>query len=281
MDEVGPEKWIEIDHSFAESVRYKQRLIAQNSTDVFSAQEQAYDASQELLQSLCDNLAQHHTNTFQCQDGFLFNRTTGQSWNIARSGLHPLDLAGRLVTEDFCLHLLRGDSYNLVAATLCSPSAWQLKDRMGLSLDALHVPVPNYHERLAAGVKAFFGRIEPNRFYCRVVPNWGLFTSPEPFQPKRLGPPELITAKNAYRALWLRTEKHVFHRLRATKAVVFTIRVTSTVLNDVIRNTTDAVALASTIRSMPEDTLSYKNITPYADALLAWLDNWTPRRSAR
>ena len=224
-------------------------------------------------------MVEHHPSVF-CRDGErLLNLATGENWSLARpqgcpSQLHPLDIAGRLVAEDFCLlmpdtaHPTQG--YRLVGASLCSPSAWRLADKIARPLAAIHQPVPGYVEKLARPVDRLFAQLKPDRLMGRF--NWIVTDSPAAFRPFR---PPIATPGQGWDAgaeLWLRVERQTIQRLPMTGAILFTIRTHITRLDAAIRTADSASELAAAIREMPAATQRYRDIAPVVPALLDWLD---------
>ena len=146
--------------------------------------------------------------------------------------LAPLDAAGRLVAEDLCL-LVPGASVGLPAApeggwvlgagSVCFPSHWRLRDKLGLPTAAIHEPVPHYADELAARVDRFLARLAPGRSVWRR--NWTVHTDPELFVPEPAPAPEPpVTEADAGERLWLRSERQALVRLARHRAVLFTIR---------------------------------------------------------
>ena len=82
----------------------------------------------------------------------------------------------------------------------------------------------------------------------------------------------LCDGATAGERLWLRVERQTLRKLAQSEAVVFTIRTHITRLDRAIETAAHAAALATALRSMPEAMQQYKNIAPFAPALLAWLD---------
>jgi hypothetical protein len=123
---LPPAEWIECTGDLAHDLAGKRKLLETRHDEVFAALAEAAAPAAELLRLLVDHLLQHQGSVFSRQGDQLFNAATGERWDLARSPLHRLDLAGRLVQEDLCL-LLPGDgSYRLVGASLCSPAHWRL-----------------------------------------------------------------------------------------------------------------------------------------------------------
>jgi dimethylamine monooxygenase subunit A len=261
-------QWLEIDRRLAADLARKRALLETRHGEVFAALPEAADAAAELLALLAAHLPRHHAQIYRRAGDVLGNAATGESWDVARPRLHPLDLAGRLVQEDLCLLQRAGDVYRLVAASLCSPARWRLADKLGRPLSAIHAPVAGYAAKLAAPVDRFFATLKAGRLVWRL--NWGVVDDPAPFQPVA-PPPKLVTAADAGERLWLRVERQTLQRLPASGAVVFTIRTHITRLDAAIRDAA-AAELAAALRDMPEESRRYKHIAPFAAPLLDWLD---------
>ena len=189
---------------------------------------------------------------------------------MARPRLHALDLCGRLVQEDFCLLRRGGDRHILVGASLCAPARWQLADKMGRALIEIHAPVAGYDVTLARPVDRFLDQLKPERLVSRL--NWGIVDSPARFQPVSVPAPAPLTEAAAGERLWLRVERQTLRKLPQTEAVVFTIRTHITRLDRAVTAPAAAADLASALRAMPVEMQRYKQIAPFAPALLAWLE---------
>jgi hypothetical protein len=264
-------EWLEVDGDLARDLALKRRLLEERHGDVFAALPEAAAPAAELLAILVEHLTRHHAALFRRNGGRLLATATNESWELPPSSLHPLDLAGRLVQEDFCLLAAAENSYRLIGASLCAPARWRLAEKIGQALDAIHGPVPGYGDRLSRPVRRFFALLKSDKPVWRL--NWGIFDDPALFQPAA-GPPRTISPANAGELLWLRVERQTLRRLPGTGAVVFTIRTHITRLDRAIRMRQDAADLADAIRDMSEETRHYKRIDAVADALLPWLDGW-------
>jgi hypothetical protein len=267
---LKPAEWIEIDAGLARDLAEKRALAETRHGEVFATRADAAEPSAELLALLADHLPRHHAGTFRIAGGTLHNFATGEDWDVAHPPLHPLDLAGRLVQEDFCLLVSVGGCYVLAGASLAAPARWRLADKLGKPLVDIHAPVPGYDDTLGTPVDRLFATMKPDRIVWRL--NWSIVDDPARFQPVSIPVGRPVTAENAGAALWLRVERQTLRKLPLTGAVVFTIRTHITRLDRAIETAPHAAALAASLRSMPEPMQDYKNIAPVAQALLAWLD---------
>lgn len=270
------EDWLELDENLNEALARKRALLETRHDEAFQALPEAAAASRELIDLLAAHLCRYHAALFRSEGSRLLNRATGEEWDLEAPALHPLDVAGYLVAEDFCLLQAAGDRYVLTGATLCSPARWRLAEKLGAPLTAIHDSVPGYATTLARPVDHFFAALKPNRLVCRF--NWGIVDDPRPFQPVAPPPRRDITADNAGECLWLRVERQTLRRLPATSAVVFAIGTHITCLDRAVVRPQQALDLAAAIRAMPPEMQRYKQIAPHATTLLAWLDRLLQRK---
>ncbi len=267
--------WIEPDECMAAELGEKERLLSKHHPEVFAALPEAMEGSAEVLQLLIAYLPAQFPTLYQRIGGQLHNLVTAQSWNLSRSVLHPLDLAGRLVQEDLCLMARNRaiDIYRLVGASVCFPARWRLAEKMGKPLNTIHAPIPGYEEQLASTMDRFFARLKIDRPVWRL--NWGLVDDPALFQPSGHGQDghnPSITAQNAGEKLWLRMERQTLRRLPHTQNILFTIRVYIRPLEQLAAHPERAAALAAALRALPDSMRLYKSLLPILDATLAWLD---------
>jgi Haem-dependent oxidative N-demethylase, alpha subunit-like len=264
------EQWIEIDEAFAAQLATKQVLLNARHGDVFQALPEAKLASQETLRLVLQHLRQHHSDRFEFEDAQLRNVLTGERWDIEHSRLHPLDQAGRLVQEDFCILQSDGENYRLTAGAVCFPSNWLLSDKIGHTLAEVHGPVPGYADKLENPVDRFFNNLSADALVWRA--NWAIHDSPTLFKAARDHTPTMVTSSNAGETLWFRVERQTLRRLPQSGAVLFTIRTHLTQLGQAICHPTSARDLAAVIRSMPDAVLHYRRMNAFRPALLGWLD---------
>lgn len=267
---LAAESWIDGDRDLAERLALKRELLHSRRDEVLQFTSDSAAAADELLDVLVANLIEFHPGQYQLADGGVTNIVTGESWNLAQRTLPSLEMAARLVQEDFCLLAPSPNGYVLTDAALCFPSRWRLADKIGKPLIGIHQPVPDYVGKLAAGVDKFFVALRINKIVWRL--NWAILDDPALFQPQRLKADAPITPLNAGDDLWLRVERQTLRRLPASGAVVFTIRTYVDRLQDVITDHAAARNLAATIQSMPEETLEYKHMRGFKMPLLEWLE---------
>jgi dimethylamine monooxygenase subunit A len=187
------------------------------------------------------------------------------------AGCHPLEEAGRMVPEDFCVHLPDSETgvLTLVAGCVAFPNRWTLADKLGQPVTAVHTPVPDYAAQLGRPVERVMDRLPDSRILERH--NWGVVGDGELFAPLP------AAARRAdWQGIglqqWLRVERQTLRRLPQSGAVVFTIRTLMAPL-EILRGDPEAAGLlGEAIRELPHDVARYKLGPPIARAaLLEWL----------
>ena len=190
--------------------------------------------------------------------------------------VHPVEQAGRLTQEDWCVHLPDADGrWRLVAACVCFPTRWVLGDKIGRTVREIHAPVALYDEQLADPVDAFFDRLRPGPEHGVWRLNWNLTDDPTLFQPVAHSRRERradITADDVGGAVWLRVERQTLVKLAASRAVVFGIRVHQHPLGALSGDREALERLARSLRAMPQPTWEYKGLGAFGEAVLAWID---------
>ena len=56
---------------------------------------------------------------------------------------------------------------------VCFPSSWSLEEKFGLSLDAIHEPVPGYAGKMARRMNLIFDRLPEDQIVWRT--NWSIY----------------------------------------------------------------------------------------------------------
>ncbi len=270
---VPAAEWFELDARYLHDMAERRRLLAERHDDVFGVLPHAEHASREVLQLIVAYLSAQYPEWFVLDADTLFNRLTNETWDLADSSCHPLELAGRLVQEDLCIIHSDGEASQFTAAVLCFPSRWRLHEKLGRPLTAVHGSVPFYAQRLAAPVDRFMAKVKPGHIASRL--NWSVLDDAAMYQPGgkwREAINTAVTPENAGDMLYLRVERQTLTRLPQSGAVLFGIRVHSYQLAAAISTTTAAARLAEAVRALPEETVHYKSLKAFGPALLAWLD---------
>lgn len=205
--------WLVRDEAFAAQMALRDRLLAERRDDVFRVVPGAEAAAEEVLALVLSRLGA----------GYEIGResvTRPDGVTVYLGADHPLVTAARLVQEDLCLlQQPEGSAEHLLsAAVLCFPASWTLAEKIGRPLTAIHVPVEDYTDDMAARVQRLFDALHVDRPLWRA--NALLYHDPTLYQPRREDDPREAPKGGAG---YLRSERQCLLRLPHTRAVVFSI----------------------------------------------------------
>ncbi|KAI9448577.1 hypothetical protein H4582DRAFT_99939 [Lactarius indigo] len=205
----------------------------------------------------------------------------------------PMVVAAMLTQDDLAIMIEGADGqYYLQAGAVLLAGWWRLEDKIGLPLDAIHTTgnIPHYKEKLQPSLTRFFQRMSPgapvarNNWLVQVLP-------PSPSQVHAPALEELAWAEggagpeDTFRTtprpappppnperMRLRVERQTLRRLPRSGAVVFTIRVYLTPLEELGHG--EAGRLAGAIRGVKEQEVvhSHRRQYEFEDEALKWLD---------
>jgi dimethylamine monooxygenase subunit A len=283
---MAEETWLDIDENYVVEMREKARRLREEYDKVFCALPGSEPGQAEVLETLLDHLAAYYPNFFRITHGAsvregeridpdtrIDNLINGETWRVGDFSAAPLDLAGRLIQEDLCLMSPDGQgTYLLSAGSVCFPLRWELTEKFGLPMAAIHRAVPGYDEKLAAPSDRYMLGLKEYKPSWRS--NWSIVDAPDLYLKQRRfaqGHNTEITAENAGRKLWIRSERQTLRRLPRSGDVLFTIRTYIRPLSLLESLPSVARGLAQALDKVPPDMRGYKNQLPIRDALLAYL----------
>lgn len=288
---------IEVDDHYRAELALKDAILAADHRSACQTPPATEAMQWEALELLLPNMARHHPHHFALDaapgppsalsagqgrgrwvwtNRLLDAETAFTPGDPASLPLPPLDWLGRQVQEDLLLLDGAQPGAPLVAGHLCFPAGWSLDDKMGRSFLAIHGPVPLFAARIGRSADLLMQRLKPGHPVGRV--GWSLTTDGDldhsPATAARRQTPHEITLDNAGERCFLRLERQTFSRLPRTRAVLFTIHTYRAPVAAVIAEDAPARArrLAAALRAMPPAIRDYKDITPFATALLAYLE---------
>ena len=264
----SPDDLVEFDDRYPQDLAERRHLLATRHAYVFATTPGSEPARAETLAHLADLLPRRHPSWFTRTGGVIRNHLTSEEWSLTPDQ-DPLEVAGRLVQEDFCLIDTSGPAPVLAAAILCAPSRWRLSEKIGQPLADVHGAVPLYADRLSAPVDRFMRNIRAGKLAERL--NWSVVDNGALFQQSGKHNTALnasITADNAPARLFLRVERQALIRLPQTGAVLFAIRVHSYPLTRVLAIPGAAADLAAAVEALPDAMATYKSLPAFKQALL-------------
>jgi hypothetical protein len=288
---MAEETWLDIDEHYTDEMLEKARRLRDEYAAVFRGLPGSERGQAEVLAMLLEHLSVYYPNFFRISRGAtapsveggvapdtrVENLINGETWRVGDFDAAPLDLAGRLIQEDLCLMSPDGKgTYVLSAGSVCFPLRWELADKFGLPMAGIHHAVPGYDEKLAAPSDRYMVGLKAHKPSWRS--NWSIVDAPDLYLKQRRfaqGHNSDITAENAGRKLWIRSERQSLRRLPRSGDVLFTIRTYIRPLSVLETLPSVARGLAQALDKVPPEMRGYKNQLPIRDALLAYLSRIT------
>lgn len=288
---MAEETWLDIDEHYAAEMREKARRLRDEYAMVFCAMPGSERGQAEVLEVLLEHLTIYYPNFFRITraatsrgtddgvepDARIENLINGETWRVGDFSAAPLDLAGRLIQEDLCL-MSPADkgTYVLSAGSVCFPLRWELTEKFGLTTAGIHQAVPGYDEKLAAPSDRYMVGLKAYKPSWRS--NWSIVDAPDLYLKQRRfkeGQNSDITADNAGRKLWIRSERQSLRRLPRSGDVLFAIRTYIQPLSVLESLPSVARGLVQALDKLPPEMRGYKNQLPIREALLAYLSRIT------
>lgn len=179
-------------------------------------------------------------------------------------------LAGHWSPDFLLLSRSEGDRFRFVGGAVCFPSGWAPEEKLGLSVDAIHVPVPGLNDQLGSRMDAFLAKLNPGQSFDRF--NWGISASPDRnHHPHRKLPG--LDSGFPFSAAWLRLEHQRFFGLPQTGGIVFLIELTVHPLGELVSDSVVAEGLAHQLATMPEAVGRYKGLDAVRERWVVELKN--------
>ena len=264
--------WIQIGPDYLDEIDAKRDLLARFPSTVLCHLDDVEPEAREVLDDLVAHLCDRWPHLFTSDGEVVTNLVTGEEFDLA-GGLHPLDIAGRLVQEDLALLVERDGRLVFGGGSVCFPNRWDLPSKLGRTMAEVHAPVSRLNEQLEGAIDGFFDRLRPGRDFWRL--GWGILDTDELYQatdgtaPPR---PPLPSVAEAGDCLYLRVERETLRRFPVTNCILFTIRTYLRPLAHLSARTADRARLAEALRAMPSDVADYKALVDIAPVAIEWLD---------
>ncbi|TNE36898.1 MAG: DUF3445 domain-containing protein, partial [Alphaproteobacteria bacterium] len=246
--------WLDEDENYLADLAEKRRLITEHRGKVFAEMPESRAAQRDILKLITTELAEAHPGVMAPAPAFKDDA--------------PLLAAAELVQEDLVL-MRKSEThpgeYYLAAAAVCFPTGWNLTEKVGKVMRAIHHPVPDLNAAIGNPIDRFFRNLKPGKKVERF--NWGLYDSAQLFQPGwwRDSRPldDSISAGTVGEKIIFRVERQTLQRLPDSSDILFTIRIFNTKLHEVCAEKARAQRLAHAIHTMPEAMKDYKSLPRY------------------
>ena len=242
-------QWILVDEDLPQFLNHKLEQRDLWKPMVYQALPESARAQAEFHKLLRQHLVQNHGYRLEGIHS-LVNRKYSLTWDDPIADLWHCSL---WIQEDICLLENTGKEYVLTAASVCSPSNWNMPSKVGQSVETLHNPVPGYKKGMSDRVNKLLSGLKPSKPLQRL--NWSIQPGGELFWRSDVNNYEDNTEK------YWRVERQTLIRLPDTKAIVFGIRVFLHSFSEMSRYPHFNQSIFEIIETLPHVEAKYKNLT--------------------
>lgn len=241
-------KWIEVCAKRPLHLQLKKTLLEKHRSQVLIVHSEMAAAIFELREQLHGHLREFH----------------GLELAPLKEELdpeHAMEELALWTQEDWCL--LDTDT-SLKAASVCFPSRWDLREKMGKKSDAIHEHVPHF-STIAQPAQNFLDRLTVEKPMWRL--NWTIHDSDQLFCPGPMPPKDGIHSGNVLERTYLRMERQTLSRLPKSKAVAFSIRTHLYPLLEVATEKEKCEKMLQSLEGLDESTARYRGIWAFLEPL--------------
>lgn len=253
--------WLQEDQFHQTDLAEKDRLLSRYYNNVVAVQPGTLEAQKEIHELVRSELAQ--------------NFPEAETKILTNPDEPPIVTAARLVQEDLVLMQEGDNGHMLTAACVCFPTGWDLQDKIGKAMMTIHDPVPDLNARIGNPIDRFFENLRPGKKVERF--NWGLYDCADLFQPawfrdERATNLEL-DEENVGQKVFFRVERQTLQRLSNGKDTLFTIRIFTNTMEEIVADKDRAQSLLHALQTMPATAKKYKSIDRYEKQIMTYVLN--------
>lgn len=142
--------WLELESTYAARIAQRQAIYARVGKRVLDCLPGAELACKELMEMALQFLAARYPHYFRLDAAaHRFHNAILSTMSDLRA-TPPLEVLMNNVPEDFAITLRDPASghYYLRAGVVCSSLGWDLGTKLGMRLDEIHKPIPDYKEKM-------------------------------------------------------------------------------------------------------------------------------------
>ncbi|GMF02313.1 unnamed protein product [Ambrosiozyma monospora] len=287
---LDPLDHIILEESYLERTNLRVEVLEKYGKLLTGCHESAVESVRESYDYIFNYLLQRYPKYFytvknEKGETVFYNSIRIESFPLNSTNLKPEEMLygiARNIEEDFLILLKNPkydeiDEYHLRANVSCFPAGFNPSEKLNTPLTSIHVPVPEYKEKLQRSMNRWFDRLQPYEYMVRN--NWGFqignqLCDPDGYQATY---DELIAIKAAdpkdlnFNEVFLRVEKQMFTKLPKSGGVLFLSRYYTYPLTQIRSEGEKCEELCGAIDGLPHKLGLYKRKVYWGDAVKAYL----------
>ncbi|KAF1808806.1 hypothetical protein P152DRAFT_209949 [Eremomyces bilateralis CBS 781.70] len=166
--------WLELAKGYADRVQQRQGIYEKVGKCVLDSLPGSELACRELMEMVVQFLCARYPQYFRLDKATmtLHNAILNTTSDLRK--IDPLEVIMNNIPEDFAIMLRNPETgiYHLRAGVICSALGWNLGTKMGMKLDEIHGPIPDYKEKMQFSMDRYFAKKPSNKSIQRS--SWGL-----------------------------------------------------------------------------------------------------------
>lgn len=291
---LHPNNWIELSASYQWYLAEKKKVIAEQGKKVIDSLPENDAACGELLELVVEHLTARYPTLFDRlletrQDGKetdgIYSHVTGERYQWVKGcppeGVEGLKIISRLTENDFLMAREREDGHvYFVGGLVAFPGFYLLSEKIGKSMHDVHIPVPQFNQKLLVSVERTLKRMDPNAPFERS--SWEIVDDNNLFFHNIAALPEGGKCTVDPGDLYLRIDRQAFRKLPRSKVITFAVHPLIKKMRDIREDSPLVPALLSKIHDeASKDLMDYKVAPAYYAELKPWLVEATKEQIAR
>lgn len=269
--------WLEVENSYAARVKERQDLFKKYGSMVLDYLPGSELVCKELMEMCLQFYCARHPKHFSLSadkrtfTNHLLNTTT----EIKR--FHPLHVLLNNVPEDFAIVLRNEENgmYYFRAGVICSSLGWNVGTKIGMQLEEIHKPIPDYKEKMSFSMDRFFSKMTTNAPIQRG--SWGLEVGTPLFMPP--GDPheklrEMQSPDLKIEDCHLRVDWQTLRRLPLSAGVVFNFKALFTPVQEFRDEPYVPALLCKILKEGKKTLMEYKGTWHVEHVCVPALEEW-------
>ncbi|KAF8150626.1 hypothetical protein B0H34DRAFT_784890 [Crassisporium funariophilum] len=276
--------WLELDSSYRERIAERKEIFNRHGRNAVNLLPGGEDACSELVETVIQFLCIR----YPCQ--FSFNNRTrvfhnailGADYDLKK--ISPLTFLLENVPDDFMIMMedAKTGFYVLKGGSTCTGMGWNMAGKIGKNLQEIHLPAPDYKEKMLMSMDRFFSKLTSDQPIQRA--SWQLeigkplYLQPDdPLFPPRFKQLEDLSLDDIY----LRVDRQSLLRLPRSRAIIFGVNVIFTPIT-VLRNEPYIPRLLATVlRDGKRNLLDYKGTYHVEHKVVPALESWAKEQEEK
>ena len=162
---LDPDFWLELEITYVDRIRQRQRLHASEGTAVLQKLPGSELAATELMEICVQFLCARYPNYFRLDKANLVLHNGLLSTTSDLNSIDPLQVLLDNIPEDFAIMLRDPETgiYSFRAGIIMSAQGWTLGSKIGLKVHEIHDPVIDYREKMKFSMDRFFAKMPTDR----------------------------------------------------------------------------------------------------------------------